>query len=234
MCDPVTIAGVALTGLSTGLNYAAQAKVQNARDDAMAAERIRQNTLDQEASALNTQSQDRYQDFEGQQDQRASSLADFFTSQDVAEPDASAALPATSSNITVREEAKQRGKAKDFTDRTGDALGELRSFGDLLGSISRLQGRDAMQIGQVGGFKRGSSSVLGYEMDAANSAGNGMKLFGDLAGGFGGLAMNAGLSGSGPSLFGGSKLPATAPIPTARPAANPRLMSGQSLYSLYG
>jgi hypothetical protein len=41
MCDPLTIAGVALTGLSTGLNAAAQSKVANAREDAMAAERIR-------------------------------------------------------------------------------------------------------------------------------------------------------------------------------------------------
>ncbi len=201
MCDPVTLAGVALTGLSTGLNYMAQSKAAKARDGALAAERTRQNRLDQEADALNLKSQDRYQDFEGQQDERTASLAEMFTGQEVAPPDASEALPATSSNITIREEAKQRGKAKDFTDRTGTALAELRSFGDLLGGIGREQARDAGSIGQIGGFKRGSSGVLGFELDEASQAGNELKFGADLAGGFGGLALNAGLSGASP--FGG-------------------------------
>jgi hypothetical protein len=211
MCDPLTIAGVALSAISTGLNYAAQAKVQRARDDAMAAERVRQNSLDREAQALNLTSQNRFQDFGGQQDQRATQLSDFFTDQQVAEPGPAEALPASSSNITVREENKQRDKAKEFTDRTGNALGELRSFGDLLGEVSRLQGRDATQVGQIGGFKRGSSGVLGYELDDANRAGDGMKLFADLAGGAGGLATSAGLSGT--SLFGGSNV-----SPTVKPS----------------
>ncbi|MGF7008101.1 hypothetical protein [Aminobacter sp. BE322] len=201
MCDPLTIAGVALTGLSTGINYAAQAKVQRARDDAMAAERIRQNQLDQEAQALNVQSQDRYQDFQGQQDERSGQLGQFFTGQEVAEPTAAEALPASGSNITVREEAKQRGQAREFTDKTGTALGELRSFGDLLGEIGRAQAQDASLVGQIGGFKRGSSNVLPLELDEANRKGDSLKLFGDLAGGFGGLALNAGLSGGG--MFGG-------------------------------
>lgn len=115
---------VALSAVSTDVNYAAQAKVQKARDDAMAAERIRQNTLDQEAEAVNLGSQDRFTDFEGQQDERGLKLADYFQGQEVAEPDATAAVPTSSSNITVKEEAKQRGQAKDFTNSTGAALGE--------------------------------------------------------------------------------------------------------------
>ncbi|AAL44650.1 hypothetical protein EN41_19925 [Agrobacterium tumefaciens] len=59
------------------------------------------------------------------------------------------------------------------------ALGRLRAFGDVLGENSRLQARDASQIGQIGGFKRGSSNVMAYELDAANQKGNGLKLFGD-------------------------------------------------------
>lgn len=200
MCDPLTIAGVALTAGSTVANYAAQQKVQRARDDAMAAERIRQQGLDKEAAALNTQSQDRYQDFEGQQDQKAGQLAEYFTGQDVAEPSAEAALPTSASNITVAEEAKQRAGAKAFTDRSGQALGELRSFGDLMGGLGRLQARDATEIGQIGGFKRGSSGVLSYELDDASRAGDGLKLFGDILGGVGGLATSSGLSGG--SLFG--------------------------------
>jgi hypothetical protein len=186
--------------------------------------------LDQEAQAVNTKSQDRYQNFEEQQGQKAATLADYFTGQEVAPPSTAEALPTSSSNITVQEQGKQKAAAKAFTDRTGTALGELRSFGDLLGSNSLLQGRDAGTIGQLGGFKRGSSNVLGYELEDANSAGNGLKLFGDLAGGFGGLATSAGLSGGSlAGLFSGAKgVPAAGtalPVPTPRPAAS---------YNLYG
>lgn len=201
----------------------------------MAAERIRQGGLDKEAQALNAQSQDRYQNFEGQQGERANQLADYFTGQEVAEPSAEAAVPTSSSNITVREEAKQRGKATDFTNRTGIALGNLRSFGDLLGDTSRLQARDASQIGQIGGFKRGSSNVLGYELDDANNKGSGMRLLGDLAGGFGGVALNAGLSGG--NLFGGATgATGTAPV-VAAGAADPWVgmrTASRPIYSLYG
>lgn len=235
MCDPVTIAGVALTGLSTGLNSMAASKVQRARDDAMAAERIRQRGLDQEASAINTQSQDRYQDFQGQQDQKAQALADYYTKQQAPAPaDAATDLPASNSNITVQEEAKQRAKAKDFTDKAGTALGNMRSFGDMLGDISRLQGRDASQVGQIGGFKQGSSNVLGYELDAANSAGNGLKQLGTIAGGLGGIGINAGLSGKSFGDFFPSRSVVNAGVPAAGsiiPVPTPR---PTNIYNLYG
>lgn len=201
----------------------------------MAAERIRQGTLDQEAQALNAQSQDRYQDFEGKQTERSTQLADYFTGQDVPEPTAEVAIPTTASNITVKEEAKQRGQATDFTNRTGAALGNLRSFGDLLADTSRLQARDAGLIGQLGGFKRGSSNVLGYELDDASQAGNGMKMFGDLAGGFGGVALNAGLSGGNLFSAGAGTAPKVAagvdPWSGMRSVAPP---NGSPIFNLYG
>ena len=105
----------------------------------------------------------------------------------------------------MREEAKQRAAAKDYTDKQGAALGNLRAFGDLLGSIGRLQARDAGQIGQIGGFKRGSSNATSLELDAASHKGDGLKLFGDVLGGLGTLGMSAGLSGKTLSgLFGGA------------------------------
>jgi len=218
MCDPATIAGFALSAASAAANGAAQSKVQRARDDAMAAERIRQNGLDQEAAALNTKSQDNYQDFETKQDETSTKLADYFTGQDVPEPSPEAALPTTSSNITVQEEAKQRGLAKDFTNKTGTALGELRAFGDLLGQNSRLQARTGMEIGQIGGYKRGSSNVLSYELDAANSKGQGMRMLGDILGGAGSLATNVGLSSTAPGVPRAGTL---VPVPSARPTLSP-------------
>lgn len=176
------------------MNAAADGKIQKARDEAMGAERIRQRGLDQEASAVNAKSQDSFEGFEGQQADRSSSLADYFTGQEVPAPTTDAAVPATSSNITVQEVGKQKTKAKDFTNRTGEALGEVRSFGDLLGDKSRLQARNAGLIGQIGGFKRGSSEIVPYELEAANTKGNALRLFGDVMGGAGSLATTAGLS----------------------------------------
>lgn len=237
MCDPLTIAGIALTAGSTVANTMAANKVQNARDDAMAAERIRQQGLDQEAAALNTQSQDRYKDFGGQQEDKATQLGDYFAQQQIeagnanAENTAAMIMPQSGSNIVVQEEAKQRGKARDFANKNAAALGNLRSFGDLIGSIGRDQARDATQIGVIGGFKRGSSGVLPYELEAANSAGNGLKMFGDILGLGGGLAVNAGLGGGSLPSLGGSSAAKT--VAGVDPWAGMRTAGSSGLYNLY-
>lgn len=229
MCDPLTIAGIALTAGSTVANNIAANKVQNARDDAMAAERIRQQGYDQEAAALNTQSQDRYKDFGGQQDDKATQLGDYFAEQQIeagnanAENAAAMVMPQSGSNIVVQEEAKKRGEARDFANKNAAALGNLRSFGDLIGSIGRDQARDATQIGVIGGFKRGSSGIVPYELEAANSAGNGAKMFGDMLNLGGGVAINAGVSK-------GNYFPTAPKTPST--LAAPAQSSG--LYSLYG
>jgi hypothetical protein len=233
MCDPLTIAGIALTAGSTAVNTIANNKVNAARSDALTAERIRQNGLDQEAKAVNAKSEDSYKDFSGQQDQAATDLGDYFTGQNVAEPAADAALPTSASNITVREEAKQRGQAQDFTDKTGSALGQLRSFGDVLGDKSREQARAAGLIGQLGGFKQGSSGALNYELDSASHAGDGLKTFGDILGGVGGLTTKAGLAGkvAAPTSLGGV-IGYTAPTNTYPTA--PTSSIGSSLSRLFG
>lgn len=205
MCTALAIAGLALSVGGTAMNSMAASKAARARDDALAAERIRQQGYDQEAAALNTRSQNRYQNFSGQQDQKAQDLGDYFGNAQVAEPAAAATMPTSQSAITVAEEGKQRAAATDYTMKQGDALGNLRAFGDLLGQIGRFQARDAGSIGQIGGFKRGSSNVLPLELDQASRAGDGMKTFADILQGAGSVAGSAGASGmSLGSLFGGS------------------------------
>lgn len=196
MCDPITIAGIALTLGSTAANYVANQQVQAARDDALKAERIRQGMLDQEAAALNEVSRDRFNNFEGQQDQTSAQLGDYIASQTAQLPTAAAALPTSSSEIIVNDENAKRADARAFTDQSGAALGELRSFGDLLGGISLGQARDAGQIATIGGFKRGSSGVLPYELDEAGKSGNGMLLLADVLAGLGSVGTSAGLSGA--------------------------------------
>ena len=198
----MTITGVVLTAASAAASSAAQSRVADARDDAMAAERIRQGALDQEAAAHNLKAQDQYQDYDKKQDERGKELADYFTAQQSAPVDKSgpAALPQSGSNITVQAEKKARDEAKAFTDKTGTALGNLRSFGDLLGELGRGTARGAGYVGQIGGFKKGSSAVLPYELEAANGQGAGLRTLGDVAGGLGKIGIGAGLSGA--SFFG--------------------------------
>lgn len=239
MCDPLTIAGIALTAGSTVMNSIAQSKVAKARDDALGAERIRQGALDKEAQALNVGSQNRYQSVEKQRTSKAKEIGDYFADQSI-EADRAAqeqAAPASSSNITVQEENKQRAAADAFTDKTGAALGEMRSFGDLLGGISREQARDATQVGVLGGFKRGSSSVVPYELDEASHAGDSMKMFGDILNMGGSLAMSGGLGGG--SLFGGAA-PASNIVARTTPKIDPwaamraKTTPSIGLRSLYG
>lgn len=202
MCTPMAVVGLALSAGSTALNSIAAGKAKRARDDALAAERIRQSGFDQEAQALNVQSQDRYVGFDDKQEDRAAELGDFFKGQKIEAQDDNAAataqsiMPQSGSDITVREEGARRADATAFADRQGEALGNLRAFGDLFGTIGRDQARDASLIGQIGGFKRGSSGVLPLELDAASEAGGGTRMLADLFG-LGGQVMTAkGLQGS--------------------------------------
>lgn len=198
MCDPLTIAGAALSVGSTVANAAGARKAAKARDSALAAERIRQGGLDREAQALNATSQDRYTDADAKTADKAKTLGDYFTTEapvsEGANVGAASVMPTATNDIVTREVAKRSGEAKAFTDQQGNALASMRAFGDVLGDTGRLQARDASQIGQIGGFKRGSADVLPLELDAAAQKGAGMRLLSDILGGIGGISLNAGLT----------------------------------------
>lgn len=210
MCDPLTIGSAALSAGSMAANNSAQNRVAKARRNAMEAERARQQAYEAEAGALNEQSQGRYKGFQNKQAAKTAQLADFFTSQNQGLPAGSEAngapaeiMPsAGTNNIVAQEVAKQKGKAKTFSDQQGRALANMRGFGDLLADNSRLQARDASQIGQIGGFMRGSSAVLPFELEHANARGAGMQTLGSILGAAGQLGMAAGLSGGSDRLFG--------------------------------
>lgn len=214
MCDPISIASATLAVGSTVANQMAASEVEQARNDALAAERLRQGKLDQEADAINLQSQDRYRDFEGQQEERTQQLGDFLKSQTAEEPARGIAMPESQSAITVQEEGRQRDVARAFTDQSAENLARLRSFGDLLGGIGRQQSRDAGLVSQLGNFKQGSQGVVPLEMQAAQSAGGGWRLLGDVLGSGAKAGMMAGAAGKGPSwddLFGSPGQVATGP-----------------------
>ncbi|MFY9292830.1 MAG: hypothetical protein WAP03_19365, partial [Methylorubrum rhodinum] len=196
ICDPLTIAGIALSGASVAANSIAASQQQAATDRALQAHRAKQAALQQEASALQEKSRQSYDGFGQQQDQRANELGAYLNKQIDATPAAPSAEPAqTASNITVQEEARQRGQARAYSQRQAGALGELRGFGDMLGTLSRQQARTSGEIGQIGGFMSGNSAVLPLQLDAASRAGDTMATLGGLAGGFGRLGISAGLGG---------------------------------------
>ena len=200
MCNPMAIAGLAMTVGSTVANTIAAKKVDKARAEAMAAERIRQGKLDREAEALNLTSRERYTDFGDQQEERGSKLGDYFTENEATAAEnnqqaVDAMLPTSGSKITIQEANKQSGLAKAFTDQQGQALGQLRAFGDVLGGIGREQARDAGTVGQINSFKRASSGIVPLELEVANNAGNGARMFGDILNLGGPFALNKGLSG---------------------------------------
>lgn len=191
---------MALTAGSTVANTMAQNKVAKARSQTMAAERERQAKLDTEAQALNATSQGRYQGFGSEMDKRGAQLGDYLGTP-IAATDATGApteLAPTSDStsvITQQETAKQKGEAAKYTGQQAQALGNLRSFGDYLGGISRLQARDAGTIGQIGGYKKGSADVVPFELDAAGHKGDQLKAFGDILQFAGSAAMGKGLQG---------------------------------------
>lgn len=175
-------------------NTVAQSQIDGARNDVLHAEFSRQQGFNREIADLNTQSQDRYVGFDEQQDTRANDLAGMFAA-DVDDPNVASVLPQSSSSIVNRETAKQKAEAQEYVDQQSGALANMRSFGDLLGETSLLQGRDAAKVGQLGGFKMGSQGVVPYELDDANKAGDGMKFFGDLLRLGGTVATGAGIGG---------------------------------------
>jgi len=241
MCDALTIAGLALTAGATVANTMASNKVAKARSNVMQAESERQKRLDVEAQGLNTQSQDRYKGFGANMDKRGTELADYF-SEPMPASDATGVptelTPTTTSVVTQNETAKQKGEAGKYVGQQAKALGTLRSFGDYLGGVSRLQARDAGTIGQIGGYKKGSAEVTPFELDAAGHAGDNMKLFGDILQTAGGAATAKGLQGDWGAVAGG-----TSPVTLGGAAASgvpiPKLRSSLGigdigLLKLYG
>lgn len=198
--DPLTLAGLAMSGGSVIANMFGQNSVSDARSRVLEEERARQAALDAEVAKLNTGAQNRYVGFGGQQATKSKGIAEYL--QGLAGTQPSAAMPASRSAVTNQAVGNEFAKSSAYGTQQNTALGNLRSFGDVLGDISRGQARDAGYIGQLGGFKTGSAGVTGLELDAANNRGGGMKLLGDLLGLGGQVGLRAGIGGGTNTIAG--------------------------------
>lgn len=198
--DPLSLAlaGGGSTLLSTWLNSSAQNAVNDARNKVITDERGRQAGFDAEAGKLNDQSLARFYNFGDQQKADTARLADLFKTPVVTPttPLTAAPLPPSASALTNREIGTKTGIADNYVNHQGDTLANLRSFGDLMGHIGLGQAKDAQLVGQIGGFKKGSTGVEQIELDNANRAGNDQKMWADIAAGLGKVGLTAGLSGA--------------------------------------
>jgi hypothetical protein len=144
---------------------------------------VRNAALDKQAQAINANALTQYNDFPVAQANVATQLGDYFGSNTPNKPDVttSGLMPA-SNDITVQNDNKgQMDKATAFGDQQAQALGDLRSFGNLLGTADRAQAMDATAVGQIGNDKRGyATNVLPYQLDASGHTGDNMKTFGDV------------------------------------------------------
>lgn len=203
---------------STLANTIGNRKADQALAGAQAAERTRQRAFDDESFALNTAAQNRYTDMPAQIDTKSGELAQMFadsTQEQPAEPIIT--TPETTSNIVTSRENAAMAKAKGETDARAASLGNFRAFGDILGEASRLQGRDAGQLGLIGSMRRGSQSVLPLELEAAQNKGGGWRLLGDI------LGAGSAMAGPGGWLENSSLFNPAVLRSSPRPALNPRL-----------
>lgn len=204
-------AGAALTAGGIIANSAAQDQVAGARAAASNTETARQAALNNQIFALAGQSANRYQNFDGQMGDRTAQLSKFYDAQGTSLPPSGATagtVPASTSALVRADGARQMAKVDAYTNQQRGALANLRSFGDVLGGISRDVRGDEDKINVINSFKRGSSAVLPLELSNANTAGNGLKMVGDISKGLGSVAMGYGLGGAG--LFGGGLGPMAA------------------------
>jgi hypothetical protein len=234
LCTPILLAGAALAVGSAVANTIATNQQTQARNDVLAAERIRQSGFDQQTQAINNQSRDRYVDFVPQQEAKAAALGDILA-QRVNDPNSAAAtvMPSSSSSVVNQEIGKQTDKAQQYVDQQGGALANMRSFGDLLGEISSKQARDASQVAQIGGFKQASENLQPLELDNASHAGDMAKFIADIMQG------GATVAGASAGLPGGSFwtnnlfAPTVAKVGTAVAGGasrlNPALLAGGAL-----
>lgn len=220
MCGIGAIAGLALSAGSAAANMAAQNQIDKARADAIRKENERQDRFDQRGEIINDSARGRFDDALAKAGRKQKGVDKFFRQAGKGDKRALGdILPKSSNPVLVRDAKAKAGATTKYTRQQGKALAGLRSFGDVMGDINSRFARDAMALGQIGSFQRGSQAVLPLELEAANEKGQKLQLLGDILGGVGSLAGN--FSG-GSSLFADAAAPALPPAAPMPPLPRPR------------
>lgn len=201
MCDPVTIAGAALSGAGMAANAIGSNQVQHANNAASQQTMLLNMLQQQRADQANAAALGEYQNFGAGQTARGAQLGDILTSATKTPMTPGQMAPTTSGNVAQAEGINQH--AVDVgSQQQGRALGNVMSFGDYLGNVNRGAARDLQTADQATNFMKGNSNVLGYKLADAQHAGDTTGLLGNVASGLGGLGIKAGLSGGFGKLAG--------------------------------
>ena len=184
MCEPVslmTAASLAATAVGTGMQIRGQQQARSAQNDAVAAERIRQQGIQERQAGVTAQATEQAAPERVQQATTdATAVRD--AALRAATPAQTGYMPGQSSGPQiVRDEVdRQRQVAANFTNQQGGARAALGGWADSLFGLRQGIGRAQQNLQTQAGFARGSGSVLPLEMDKAGMAGQGMRTAGDL------------------------------------------------------
>jgi len=167
----------------------------------LAAERARQAEYQKRADEVLTREVSRFNDTPGQMATKAAELADYFGKKSAPLPTSGptdTAMPVSQSRSVLLDAKPKFDKVAAYNKQQGDALGNLRSFGDVFADIGHGVRRDRMELGTINNFRQGMASIVPLEMNAAYkppSQDNGA--LGDLLKLGGSLMTMYGLSGMG-------------------------------------
>ena len=212
MCDPIT-ASIALTVAGTAAQAAGANRAKKAMQGAQSAERIRQKGLQDQSAAVQSANEGRSTRNEQDSMQgraEAERQADYAAATEAAQ----APVATTGENlagdqsanaIIAAEQDKAKANALGYAGQQGNAKAGLQGFYDLQLGNALANSRAAQEQARLGNFMRGSSDVLGLEMQAASQKGQGLQTLGSLlntAGGIAGMGAGAGWWGATPSQAG--------------------------------
>lgn len=240
MCDPLMLAGVALSAAgaySQGQTQAAYVDAQNAANQqafnisrmARQEEQARQEAWEQEGQDRVDDTADKMsrEQFDQEQQARAD---DFVTQiQNADKLDASAAAPSTDgASVDVKDAMTKRlNKAANESRERIKALAAVQGYGGTLANRGQTQREAGDFLSILGGKRRGSLAVANQEQNIpAATVRPGNDIFGQIMSGLGGMLAYGGsgmFGGTGGSVLPWAKTSAAPHIvrPKARPAVWP-------------
>lgn len=220
-----------MTAAGTAAQAAGARKARKAMDGAREAERIRQKGFQAQSDAAFNESMGQ-QGADTQKERIAQAEAErAATAQAAQQPSAVVNIPTQGETPTVvSDETSARvgaGNAQAAQDAAARAA--MSSFGDVQLGNALLNTRYGQQQGQIGDFMRGSSNVLGIEMEAASRRGDSLKGIGSL------LQAGGQLTGMGAAMGWGAPAAAAAPAATtANSITQSAVLPTASNVSTYG
>ena len=198
MCDPISIAGAALSGAGMAANSIAANQVASATNAAEQQTAMLNQVDANRAFAQNKAALGQYDNFAAGQGAMGQQLGDYLkTAVNRAPPPSQMAPTGGSTSAAV---AAGAPAVSAFANQQGGALGNVDSFGDYLAQANRGANRHLQQATMNDDFERQNNAVLGLQLNDASHAGDTASLFGSALGGAGSLGIKAGLSGYGSGL----------------------------------